>query len=259
MDVATIAGELYVLAAGSIDPAMPNGIYRILDDGSLEQVIDLATWSADNPPAFTPPDYNAEGSWFDLESDGEKFWVSEAVGGRIVTVTREGAITLVADLSEGHMVPTGLALDGKGGAYVTYETTVPYAEGSSKVTHVAADGTTTDVWTGLTAVTDLVMGPDGVLYAAEMASQTTESAPYLAPGTGRVVRQTGPDSLEAVATDVPYPVDLGFDADGMLYVSGPAFGQGKAEGEGWLARIDPAQSPVSFAGIGDAPATCSTG
>lgn len=43
--------------------------------------------------------------------------------------------------------------------------------------HVTADGTVSDYWTGLTAVADLVMGPDGVLYAAEMATKGASCTP----------------------------------------------------------------------------------
>ncbi len=259
MDVVTIAGELYVLAGGGHTADAPNGIYRVLDDGSLELVADLATWASENPPAFIAPDYNVEGSWFDLETDGEKLWVSEAVGGRLLTVTREGEITLVADLSEGHLVPTGVALDGEGGAYVGFETTVPYPDGSSKVVHVAADGTVSDQWTGLTAVTDLVLGPDGVLYAAEMATNNLDAEPYLNPGSGRIVRQTGPDSMEDVVTDIDYPAYLGFDTEGSLYFTAPAFGENRGEGLGMLVRVDMSTIPVSMSGaMSDEQPTCAS-
>lgn len=264
MDVAILDGELYALSGGGSpaggQPESPNGVYRVLADGSWELVADLGAFFLEHPPAFLAPEYQPYGSLFDMEVGDGKLWVSEALGGRLLTVTPDGQIELIADLSEAHMVPTGIALDGEGGAYVTYETTVPYPEGSSKVTHVAADGTTTDVWTGLTAVTDLVMGPDGTLYAAEMSSVTTDEPPFLTPGTGRIVRQTGPDSLEAVVTDMNYPVYLGFGPDGALYVNGPAFDPtDRGAGQGWLVRIDVTAAPVSAAGIDDAPPTCAIG
>ena len=78
----------------------------------------------------------------------------------------DGEITLYADLSEGHLVPTGIAVDDSGNAFVGFETTPPYENGASKVVKIAPDGTVSDAWTGLTAVTDVEIGPDGVLYAA---------------------------------------------------------------------------------------------
>lgn len=259
MDVVIFDGELYALVGGSGPPEMPNGIYRILGDGTMELVADLGTWNAENPTDFIAWDDDPAGSWFDLEAGTDRLWVTEAVRGRVLTVTADGQIEQVADLSEGHMVPTGLALDGEGGAYVGYETVVPFPDGGSKVSHIAADGTVTDAWTGLTAVTDVVLGPDGELYALEMATGNTEEPPYLQPGTGRVVRQTGPDSLEEVVTGIDYPVYLGFDAAGMLVLSTPAFGPGKGEGQGMLLQVDTAQAPVSLEGIDTTVPTCADG
>jgi plastocyanin len=262
MDVAILDGELYALSGGGSaswgNPDSPNGIYRILGDGTWELVADLGTWNSENPPEFIPWDNDPNGSWFDLEAGTDRLWVTEAVGGRLVTVTTDGEIAEVADLSVDHMVPTGIALDNEGGAYVTFETVVPFADGSSKVIHVTGDGTVTDHWLGLTAVTDLVMGPDGVLYAAEMATNNLDEPPYLMPGTGRIVRQTGPDTLETVVTGVDYPVYLGFSPDGSLYFSAPAFGENRGEGLGILARVDMTAIPVSAEGINDAAPTCGT-
>lgn len=260
MDVAILDGELYALSAGGSaswgKPDWANGIYRVLADGTLELVADLGTWNAENPPEFIPWDNDPNGSWFDLEAGDGKLWVTEAVGGRLVTVTPAGEIHEVADLSDGHMVPTGIALDNEGGAYVTFETVVPFADGTSKVIHVTGDGVITDHWLGLTAVTDLVMGPDGVLYAAEMATNNLDEPPYLMPGTGRIVRQTGPDTLETVVTGVDYPVYLGFAPDGSLYFSGPAFGENRGEGLGFLARVDMTAIPVSAEGINETASNC---
>lgn len=260
MDVAILDDQLYALSGGGgVEggfPDEPNGILRIGADGSATQIADLSAWFRDNPPKFVPPDFGQDGSLFELEAGEGKLWVTEAVGGRLLTVTPEGEITLVADLSEGHMVPSGAALDGEGGAYVGHETVVPYPEGLATVLHVAADGTTTDQWTGLTAMTGLAMSPDGVLYAAEMATNNTEEPPYLTPDSGRIVRQTGPDSLEEVVTDIPYPVGLEFGSDGALYLSYPAWGPNAGEGLGSLLRIDVTKAPISLAGLGTVPASC---
>ena len=45
------------------------------------------------------------------------------------------------------LVPTGIAGDAEGNAFVGFETTPPYADGSSKVVKVTPDGTVTDHWT----------------------------------------------------------------------------------------------------------------
>ena len=264
MDVAFLDGQLYALLGGggadTGQPESPNGVYRVNDDGSTELVADLSAWFRENPTAEIPWDYGADGSLFDLEAGSDRLWISEAVGGRLLTVTPDGQIELIADLSQRHMVPTGVALAPAGGAYVSHETVVPFPDGAVTVIHVAPDGTVTDHWTGLTAGTDLVMGPDGVLYGAEMATGNSDEPPYLSPGTGRVVRQTGPDSLEPVVTDIAYPVYVGFGPDGALYLTYPAFGPDAGEGQGVLLRIDlSVGTPVSLAGIGELGPSCPGG
>ena len=57
-----------------------------------------------------------------------------------IRITPDGEITEVADLSEGHLVPTGIAVDDDGNAYVSFETTPPYPDGASKVVQVTPDG-----------------------------------------------------------------------------------------------------------------------
>jgi sugar lactone lactonase YvrE len=259
MDVAFLGSDPYVLISGAgptwFSPSSFSGVFKINGDGTMTLVADITNWLPQNPPALVPPDYNADGSLFDLEATADALLLSEAVGGQLIKVTPAGEISRVADLSEGHLVPTGIAVDADGNAFVGFETTPPYADGASKVVKVTPDGTVSDVWTGLTAVTDVTFGPDGTLYAAEMATGDPAAEPYLTPNTGRVVRQTGPDTLEAVVTDLPYPVNLGFDAGGRLVIGVPAFGPDAGVGQGALIAVDPAQAPISYAGFAP-PATC---
>ena len=247
MDVAFLGEDLYVLASGAgptwISPTSRSGVYRVNEDGSMTLVADITTWLPEHPPQFIPPDYGADGSLFDLAAAGDALLVSEAVGGQIFKVTPEGEISVLADLSEGHPVPTGIAVDAEGNAYVGFETTPPYADGSTKIVKITPDGTVSDQWTGLTRLGGVAMSPDGTLYAVELSTGNTDEAPFTHANTGRVVRQTGPDSLEVVAEGLDYPVGLGFASEGTLYVSGP--GEGENQFNGWLAQI----------ALGDASAT----
>lgn len=245
MDVAFLDGRLYLLEGGGAihgNPDHPNGIYRVETDGTVSLVANLGAWVDANPVANLPPEgFPNEGSFFGLEAGTDALYVTDAVNGQILRVTPAGKITRVVDLSAGHMVPTGIALAPDGAIYVGYETAIPYKEGSSKVSRVAPDGTVTDAWTGLTAVSDVVLGPDGALYAAELATSTTDKAPYFQPGTGRIVRQTGPNSQAVVVDGIDAPVMLGFGPDGALYVTLPAFGAN--HGEGMLARVTAGGEP----------------
>lgn len=260
MDVEFLNGDLYVLVSGGGPswgtPDQVTGIYRVNADGTLTLAGDIGQWLAGHQPTLVAPDYaGRDGSELDMEPDGNAFVVSVADSGQIIKVVPDGEISLLADLSEQHPVPTGLAVDADGNVYVGFETTPPYPNGASKVVKITPDGTASDVWTGLTAVTDVELGPDGVLYAAEMSIDNSQEPPFLNSTSGRVVRQTGPDSSEAVVTDAPPPVGLGFGSDGALYFSSPAYGPNAGLGIGTIARVDLSNGPVSFAGV-SAPMTC---
>jgi sugar lactone lactonase YvrE len=216
----------------------------------------VTSWLPDNPPAEIPFDYSTDGSLFDLEAAGDALLVSEAVGGQLLRVTPDGEITSVADLSQGHLVPTGIAVDDEGNAYIGHETAAPYVDGASKVIKVTPDGQVSDHWTGLTVVTDVAMGPDGALYATEMATGFSGETAQMPADSGRIVRQTGPDSFEPVVTDLPYPVNIGFDTDGHLLIDGPAFGPDAGVGQGYIVAVDPAQAPISFEGFEPARIDC---
>jgi hypothetical protein len=254
-DLAVLGGELYASVDGGGEAhgnaAQPSGVYRILADGTSELVADLSAWVRENPTEFTPPDFDPDAAGFSLVADEATgaLWVVNPNSGEIISVTPGGAITRIADLSVDHPVPTGLTLDPKGGIYIGNLTAVPYPDGAAHVLHVAPDGTVTEVWKGLTAVTDVAVGPDGALYAAEMSTGNTEAPPFAVPGSGKIVRQTGPDSMEEVATGLMFPISISFGTDGALYVSMPAFGAD--DGSGVVARLDVAGSaeatPVAMA------------
>jgi hypothetical protein len=89
-----------------------------------------------------------------------------------------------------------------------------------------------------------------------MATGFTEGSADMPADSGRIVRQTGPDTLEPVVTELPYPVNIGFDADGQLVIAAPAFGPGAGAGQGVLISVDPAQAPVSYAGFEPASMSC---
>ena len=229
MDVAILGDQLYALVGGGGaihgNPDTPSGVYRIDADGMIAVVADLGTWVDENPVAHTPPEGAPNnGSFFAMVPVGETLWVVESVNGQVLEVTPESEVTRIADLSEGHLVPTGIAADPASGAYVGYLTAAPYPAGAAKISHIAPDGAVEDVWTGLTAVTGLTVGPDGTLYATELSAEISDTEPFFTRNTGRIVRQTGPHSAEEIAVGLDMPVAARMGPDGALYVSAPAFG-----------------------------------
>jgi hypothetical protein len=235
-DVAFLGGQLYVGVDGGGpvhgNPDQPAGIYRVNADGTTEVVADLSAWLRANSVANIPPDYDPDSDGYRIVADESAgaLWVIEPNSGGVLQVTPDGTVTRIADLSAGHPVPASIAPAPGGGVYIGNLTAVPFTDGSAKVIKVDADGTVTDVWTGLTTVTGLAVGPDGTLYAAEMSTGNLSGPPFLVPGSGKVVRQTGPSSSEEIATGLMLPIGLGFGPDGQLYVSTPAFGANQGQG-----------------------------
>lgn len=248
-DLAILGDQLYAAVDGGGEAhgnaAQPSGVYRILGDGTSELVADLSAWVRANPVAAIPPDFDPDAAGFSLVADAVAgtFWVDDPNSGQILSVGLDGSVARVADLSAGHPVPTGLAAAPQGGVYVGYLTAVPFPDGASRVDHIAADGTVTEVWSGLTTVTDVAVGPDGTLYAVEMSTGNLQEPPFMVPGSGRVVRQSGPDGIEEIATGLMMPISIAFGPDGALYVSLPA--AGADGGEGVIARLDLAAAPVA--------------
>jgi hypothetical protein len=242
-DVAILGGQLYATidGGGAVhgNPEQPAGLYRINADGTFDVVADLSAWMRANPVAERPQgDNDPDGEVWQLlpTADESAFWVVETNQGQLLQITPAGEITRIADLSAGHPVSTGLALAPDGGAYVGNLTAFPFLDEAAKVIHVAPDGTVTDHWTGLTAVVALAVGPDDALYALEMVTGSINEDPFIQPNSGRIVRQTGPDSLEVVAEGLNFPVGLDVSPDEAFYVSAPALGA--TPGQGMIARLD---------------------
>jgi plastocyanin len=239
--VAFLEDQLYVLQdagspAATFAPDRPNGVYAVNPDGTLTLVADIKTWHDANPVEHVPYDLTSESETFAMLPGDSFLWVLESNSGQVLKVTPDGTITRIADLSEGHPVPTGFALAPDGGVYVGFLTPAPYTDGSSKIVKVMPDGSVADVWTGLTMVTGIAVGPDGTLYALEMATGNTDEPPFSSPGTGRIVRQTGPDSLAEVVVGLDFPIAMAAGPDGALYVSFPAFGA--TDALGGILRVD---------------------
>ena len=236
-DVTYLGDQLYALVSGGdIDGgSQPNGLYRLDGTGGVELVANISAFIRDNPVIEKPGDYDTDGQPYAMLPREDAFWVTEGNSNQLLRVGLDGTVSRVADLSRGHPIPTGIAPGPGGGAYVAYFSHAPYEEGGAKVVVVERDSTVSDVWSGLTLVTALAIGLDGVLYALEMATGHGDEPQAIAPGTGRVVRMTGAETGEPVVTGLALPVAMDFGPDGALYVSLPAFGAD--DGQGTILRI----------------------
>ncbi len=237
-DLAILDGQLYALFQGAGpsngSPDSANGLYRVTDEGTVELVADLGTWRQEVEIAQPAEGIEPDGSWYALATGDGVLWATEAHESQLVTVAPDGAVTRIVDASAADPTLTDLVVAPNGGVYAAGLGRFPYIDGSTNVFHIDDDGTMTDFWTGLTAVTAIAIGPDGLLYAAEMTTNNSQETVML-PGSGRVVRMTGPDGVEPVVTGLTLPVHIDFGPDGALYVASPAVGTDA--GTGTILRI----------------------
>jgi plastocyanin len=226
------------------NPVNPSGVYMIDTNGGWAAVASLDAWMPAHPVNKVPGDLDPNGEPFSLIVDGSSLVLSESNSGQLLRVSPDGEIARIADLSDPHQVPTGVAKDKDGNFYVGTLGVTPYPDGSAAVLKITPDGKTETVWTGLTMVTDVAVGPDGLLYALEMSTGNTTEPPFYQRNSGRIVRQTGPASAEDVVTGLDLPISMKFGPDGAFYTSFPAvYAEG---GAGGVVRIDPeVQGPIT--------------
>lgn len=235
-DVQFVGPQLYILQTatgpygdGAAAPEMPNGIYIAGVDGTVELWLDLTSYTVANPPNYMPGDYNELSEPYRLLADGNGFWLIDANRSLVFFITMDKKIKRIADLSQGHPVLTAMTLDRQGGIYVGNLTPAPHAEGTSWVKHIDRAGNTQTIWTNLTVVTGLALDSNNQLYALEMATDTN-GPDGMRPGTGKLVRQTGPDSSETIASGFDFPIHLAIGPDGDFYISGPSYGPNDQNG-----------------------------
>jgi streptogramin lyase len=160
-----------------------------------------------------------------------KLWVADAGANTLLKVDpATGTVEVVAafdglpgplpnpargDAMESDPVPTAVAFDQAGNAYVSFLPGFPFLPGSAKVVKVTSDGQVSDYATGLTMVTDLRTGPDGNMYAASLG-EFGQQGPV--PNSGAIIRIKEGDASEVVVSGLSFPTSLDFNTNGDAYV-----------------------------------------
>jgi hypothetical protein len=261
-DLAFVDDTLYyLLASGGCShghPDQPNGVYRVNEDGTTELVGDLSAFVMANPTAVqNPADFEPDESAYGLEAFNDQLYVTESNHGALDAVDpATGTPSRVLDLSatEGHLVPTAMAVGPDGNLYLSNLMPFPVAAGASSVYTVTPECELGVYAEGVTAVLGLAFDAEGQLYVLETSGPGAGMEAPIIPGTGRVVRLTDDGELEVVATGLVFPTGMAFGPDGTLYVSN--FGFGFPPGAGQVVSIDlsaplPAATPGTDVGPTD--------
>lgn len=244
-DLAVVGDQLYALVSGGGasygNRDEPNGVYRVDSDATATLVADLSEWERANPVAVLPKlDRVPDGMPFSMANVDGELWVTERLNGQLLRVGLDGTISRIVDFSSTGLVPAGITPSPAGGAYVAIVGPPPYPVDTSRIVSVAPDGAVSDAWTGLTAAVDVAVGLDGTLYALELGVPQLLVPPYLAPASGRVVHQIGPDASELVAKDLEAASALEVGSDGGIYVALSA--AGAPDPSGAIIEIDPTRA-----------------
>jgi len=238
-------GRLYATSgmwqASAGDTAAPNMAAIVRIEGGLATEV-ATTWPLERDT--NPDGYVLESHPYGLAAgpDG-KLWVTDAGANDLLKVDpASGQVELVAvfdgipgpmanpargGVQESDPVPTGIAFDQAGNAYVSFLSGAPFAPGSAKVAKVSGDGTVSEYAAGLTSLTDLRTAPDSNLYAVQFA-RFSEQGPQ--PGSGAIIRIKAGNASEVVVDGLLFPTSIDFNAAGDAYVTtngvgAPASGQ----------------------------------
>jgi hypothetical protein len=187
----------------------------------------LANEASANPDG-TDIDSNPVG----LVRDGEGYVVADAGGNAVVRASHKGSFTTVTTLPPGlalappflglppgtqiptDAVPTSVVQGPDGAYYISQLTGFPFERGDANIWRVVPGQAATVYASGLTNLTDLAFGPDGSLYAVEIATLGLLTGPI-----GALKKITaGGNQHEVVAGGLFAPYGVAFGR-GSAYVS----------------------------------------
>ena len=267
VDDLAFAGSTLYAVVGQAN-ALPGGretfslLVKVGMDGKVDTVADLGKFERDNNPDQTVPDSNPFG--IAIGPDGN-IYVADAGGNDVLKVTPAGAIS-VAGVWRDNPVPTSVAFDRTGQAHVTFLTGAPFPPGTSRVERLTGSGTQV-ISPGITAATDIKVGPDGLIYVLEHASEFGGGPPpKFKAESGRVVRIT-PSGPQPVVTGLNSPTKMAFGPDGALYIANNSSDVPASDGQivkvaslpppqpgiGAAAQPSPPAAPASTSGLPPAP------
>ncbi|HEX7457640.1 MAG TPA: ScyD/ScyE family protein [Ginsengibacter sp.] len=239
-DVEFIGHDLYALVSGGGCshgvPSVPNGVYRIHNNGSSSLVANLSTWLMGHPVQNPEPDdFEPDGTPYSMINVHGNLYVVEPNHGDFLKVTTKGDINRVVDISasQGHIVPTTVAFR-EGNFVVGNLHPFPVVPGSSSLYKITPGGQVQVALTGFTTILGVTFDESGRLYVLE---NSTVAGMGPTPGTGDIIRIDLSGKRETLVSNLSLPTALTFGPDHKLYVSNMGFGPG-ASGGGQILQVD---------------------
>jgi hypothetical protein len=225
-DVAFLGNTMYVILAGAGCShgltGTTNGVLRVNANGTTSLLADLSSFQQSHPAANPEPDdFEPDGTWYSMVAGRQDLYAIEPNHGDFVAISKAGGVRRILDISaiQGHIVPTGLAFDGRD-FWVGNLDTFPIKDGSSKIMKITQNGNLTTEYIGFSVILGLAFDAKGRLYVLE----NTTGNPGPTPGTGKILRVDGKNNYTEIASGLSLPTAMTFGPDGNLYVSNWGFG-----------------------------------
>jgi hypothetical protein len=261
-DVAFLGGNLYYVQTHGGEaygaPDTPTGVYRVNDDGSTELVGDIGAFNIANPVADIQPgggqeDIEPGGNPYAMTVRDGAFYVTDGNQNQLMKVDLDGTVSRVAEFS-GHPVTTGIATQDTGPVYVANLGKFPFAPEDGTIYRVGfPSGTTTQIASGVSSMTDVEFGPGGQLYALNFADQDetfSSGGPFL-PFSGKVMKVGADGSLTPVVGGLTFATAIVFNGDTAYVANNGLSIPGVFEGE--IVKIENVSSLAPIAQPTPAP------
>lgn len=236
-DVAFLDGTLYAVVSGGGcshgNPNSPSGIARVnRTNGTWTLIADIGAWLKTHPAKYeSADDFEPDGTLYSAIAHNGMIYTVEPNHGQVISVTAQGKISQVIDISasEGHIVPTAIASQ-YGALYVGNLNLFPIDPQWARILTISETGGENFAFgpgftqhgslileskAGFTTVVAVDFGPDGLLYVLELS----DGAGFPTPGLGKVVRVLHSGEIEEVVTGLAVPTGMTFGPDGALYIS----------------------------------------
>lgn len=235
-DVAFIGSTLYVLIGEGYDDQLSRMVLRVQPGTPPQPVANLRRFAEGTVPMAEQmisagPPSNPDAMV--AAPDGNLLYVADGASGRVMSVTPDGPIRIVAALPNKPPM-TGMAFGPDGKLYVSMFSRRPHTPGSGEIWTIDSADHATLSMRGLTMPIAVRFDDSGAMYVLEFSDGRQPENPY-APNAGRLLR-IGRDGAKTVVLDrLNYPTAMVFSRTGDLYIA--VNGAFTGPGEGAIVKV----------------------
>jgi len=236
-----IDGALYATSGewdGTLAEERPTGVaavVKIEEDGTFTEVANTWELERDTNPDEGPDTYThpydlvtgPDGTIYIADAGANALLQLDPTTGELSVLTAFDLLPIPNEQGEigAEYVPTGVALGADGNLYVS-----SFYLG---VTRVTPEGEVSPYATDVQILTDLQLGPDGELYAVQIAELGETGEPV--ENSGKIIRVGKGETSEVLVDGLALPSAIAFNEQGDAFVTANIFGP---PGVGQVVKID---------------------